>query len=86
MSRGRVIIYGKDDCMACLRVKQIAEIYGFNFEYKNINQPDVLQEMMEYTDVPLVPLAVWNSNVYQGYEEFSNAVENQINDFGDNLT
>lgn len=81
--RGNLVIYGKQDCMACLRVKQIAEIYGFDFKYKDIADQNVLSEMMEHTEIPLVPLAVWNGRVYQGYEQFSEAVENTMNDYGD---
>jgi hypothetical protein len=33
--------------------------------------------------MPLVPVAVWNGRVYQGYEEFSEAVENTMNNYGD---
>lgn len=85
MRRGKVVIYGKKDCMACLRVKQIAEIYGFDFEYRDIGNPEELKEMMKHTQVPLVPLAIWNGKAYQGYEAFSEAVENQMNDYGDGV-
>ena len=85
MSRGHLVIYGKKDCMACLRCKQLAEIYGFNFEYKDIANSDVVKEMMSHTEMPIVPVVVWNGTVHQGYQAFSEAVENQINDYGDGV-
>jgi glutaredoxin len=79
---GRVIIYGKKDCMACLRCKQVAEIWGLHFEYKDIEIPEIREEYLQVASVHIVPLIIWNGRKIMGYEQFAEVLENEINDFG----
>lgn len=83
MTKGKLVIYGNSSCMACLRGKQVAESVGMSYEYRDIDNPEMMQQFEELGVPPLVPVFDWNGKIYQGLTPFTEAVENTISNYGD---
>ena len=75
-----VIIYGKSACGFCLRAKKLAERYGMEYEYKNIDFEQYRTEMYDLKpNVETVPQIWWNDKYVGGYNEFATEIENTRN-------
>lgn len=71
--------------MACLQTKQLCDAMGFKYEYRNIDEDtDARTEFMEcFPGILAVPIIEWNGEVFQGYNKFCEAVENNIQNHGE---
>jgi hypothetical protein len=57
---------------------------GLDFVYKDVNNPEDRAEFLEQFPAILhVPIIKWNKDVFQGYEKFAEAVENNIQNYGE---
>ena len=75
-----VVIYGKSACGFCLRAKKLAERYGMEYEYKNIDFEQYRTEMYGLKpDAETVPQIWWNDKYLGGYNEFATEIENTRN-------
>jgi glutaredoxin 1 len=77
-------IYGKPACAWCLKAKKLAERYGLEYEYVDIQYTENYNELKEkLSDVTTVPQIWWRDKHIGGYEEFAAEIENTIGGFGD---
>jgi len=68
-----ITIYGSDDCIWCLKAKQLAEVFKLEHEYKSIGL--CMEEFTsKFPSATVVPVIVWDGHYMSGYEEFANAV------------
>lgn len=79
-----IVVYGTNNCLHCLRVKQLCESFAVDFVYKNVESDiKVRKEFREkYPGVNVVPIIEWNDQVIYGYEEFCQVIENTFNNYG----
>lgn len=85
-TKNKVIIWGSNGCGPCLKVKQMCQQWNFEYEWNNIDDPEVKEKFMEkYPAILAVPIIEWNKQVIQGYEKFAEEIENTINNYGDNV-
>lgn len=80
-----ITIYGRNNCVHCLKVKQLCQSFNLDYEYKNIDEDqDARTEFMEMFPAILhVPITIWNDDVFQGYNAFAEALENNIQNYGE---
>lgn len=79
-----IIIFGKSACSYCLRAKKLAERYGLQYEYKNVDYEQYYNEMISLKeDAKTVPQIWWHGDYVGGFEEFSRAVEETIGGYGE---
>lgn len=74
-----IIIYGRSNCLHCLRVKQLAEIFELEHEYKDTSIQENMDEFLSLTKYPtLIPQILWDGEMIRGYHGFSERVNNYI--------
>lgn len=80
-----VVVYGTNNCLHCLKVKQLCESFNLDFVYKNVESDIKLRKEFreKYPEVNVVPIVEWNDQVIHGYEEFCQAIENTFNNYGE---
>ena len=55
-TRNKVIIWGSNGCGPCLKVKQMCQQWNFEYEWNNIDDPEVNEKCMEkYPAILSVP-------------------------------
>lgn len=77
-------IYGTNNCLHCLKVKQLCESLDLQYVYKNVEDLTTRKEFREkYPEVTNVPVIEWNNDVIHGYPNFCLAIESNINNYGE---
>lgn len=76
-----VIIYGRDDCLACLQAKQLCEAWNFKHEFVDVkNSVDNRADfMIKYPNQMRLPVIERNGKLIGGYENFLAEIENTMN-------
>lgn len=54
----KIVIYTRDSCSPCRNVKWFLNKRGFEFEEKNIDEPDNFNEFAKIADTMMVPLII----------------------------
>lgn len=71
-----IIIYGKPHCPFCEKAKQLCEIRGFDYEYRQMDVDYTREQLLEnFPGARTVPQIVVNGLKVGGYEEFARYVE-----------
>jgi len=83
MVESKITIWGTTNCPACILCKQACESLNLNFEYKDIDKGSRAEFLEKFPAIFQVPLIEWNGKVYEGYEKFAEAIESNINNYGD---
>jgi glutaredoxin 1 len=79
-----ITIFGKSACSYCLRAKKLAERYGFEYEYKNVEYEHYYNQMIALKeDVQTVPQIWWHDKYIGGYDEFAREIENTFGGYGE---
>jgi glutaredoxin len=77
-----ITIYGSDNCIWCLRAKQLAETLELDHEYKLVE--NWREEFTsKFPSARTVPQIVWDDAYIGGYEMFAKAV-NEFIENGEN--
>lgn len=77
-------IYGKPACAWCVKAKKLAERYGMDYEYVDIQYKEGHDELYaKLPDVKTVPQIWWHGNHIGGYEDFAREIENTSGGYGD---
>lgn len=72
-----ITIYGSDNCLHCLRAKQLAEVFELTHVYKNA--VDHREEFdREFPGEIAIPQIIWGKKHLTGYEEFAIMVNEYI--------
>ena len=72
-----VTIYGQESCIYCIKAKELCESLGLSYQYKTVNDKEVLAEMLEIAPgSKTVPQIVWNGKHIGGYTELVTEIEN----------
>jgi glutaredoxin len=74
-----ITIYGSPNCIWCLRAKQLAETFELEHEYKSVEDYQA-EFTSKFPAARTVPQIVWDGLHIGGYEMFSRAVNEFIND------
>jgi len=78
-----IVIYGKSACPYCVRATKLAQRYGLEYEYKNVDYEQFRTELYDLKeDVTTVPQIWWHGRYVGGYTEFASEIENTRN-YGD---
>jgi glutaredoxin len=76
-----ITIYGNDKCTWCKKSKSIAEQYNLKYEYLNIDNKSVLEDLRKrLPEVKTIPQIWWSDRYIGGYHEFLIAIHNYINE------
>ena len=73
-----ITIYGKEDCMYCMRAKRLAESNDLDYTYKDITD-DRSEFDRLFPGKNKVPQIMWNEKHVGGFEEFMDEVYNRGN-------
>lgn len=74
-----IIIYGTSNCLHCLKSKQLAEICGFEHEYKSLSDRETKKEFFSRVKDPtIVPQIFWDEEHLIGYEEFKMKIDRYV--------
>ena len=80
-----ITIYGAEWCAWCKKAKELAEDRQLRYEWKDVEDPDVYDEMK--SRIPSaktsIPQIFWDKRHVGGYTDFAIEVENTIGGYGD---
>ena len=72
-----ITIYGAEWCSYCLKAKIIAQEYQLDFEFKDVDNINVAQQLKALLhDYKTIPQIWWHGNHIGGYEDFVRELEN----------
>lgn len=72
-----VIIYGTEWCSYCIRAKKLVEQYQVDFEFRDVDNPEIKQQLESMLpNHKTIPQIWWHGNHVGGYNEFVNELEN----------
>ena len=75
-----VIIYGAEWCGYCIRAKKLVEQYKLDFEFKDVDNTNVAQQLKALLpDYKTIPQIWWHGNHIGGYDNFAREIENTRN-------
>jgi|TARA_B110000503_G_scaffold142701_1_gene240435 glutaredoxin len=74
-----ITIYASNDCIWCIRAKQLAEIFELEHEYKLVENYRA-EFSSKFPDAEAVPQIVWDGVHFSGYQAFAQRVNEFIND------
>jgi|TARA_B110000503_G_C7057129_1_gene374973 glutaredoxin len=77
-----ITIYGSNNCIWCLRAKQLAELFELEHEYKLVENYRA-EFSSKFPDVGTIPQIVWDGIHLGGYDVFAKAVNEFIINDGD---
>lgn len=79
-----ITIYGYPGCGWCLRAKRLAERYNLEYEWKDTEVQENLNEMkLKLPSAGTVPQIFWHGKYIGGYENFATEVESTIGGYGE---
>ena len=60
------VVYGRDNCPACVAAKQLLERKNLPFAFMDVTKPEIKQQLLEQKpDTTTVP-QIWNGSKYVG--------------------
>jgi glutaredoxin 3 len=72
-----VIIYGAEWCGYCIRAKKLVEQYQLDFEFKDVDNPEIKQQLESMLpNHKTIPQIWWHGIHIGGYDNFAREVEN----------
>lgn len=72
-----IVIYGHERCVWCKKAKKLAEQYRLDFEYRDTDIDENLNQLKkDLPDVKSVPQIWWDNRHIGGYEDFALEIEN----------
>ena len=72
-----ITIYGSSTCSYCKKAIELAKQYKLEYEYKNINNKEYLDEIkVMLPQIRTVPQIYWNGNYVGGYNDLALEIEN----------
>lgn len=78
-----ITIYGHQRCGYCLKAKNLATQYNLNYQWRDTDNSDNLNELKtRLPDARTVPQIWWDDRYIGGYEQFSTEIENTIGNYG----
>lgn len=80
-----ITIYGAEWCKWCKAAKKVAEERGLPFEWKNVEDLSVYDEMKAKVpvDTSKIPQIFWYDRHLGGYDMFIQEIENTSGGYGD---
>jgi glutaredoxin len=72
-----ITIYGSENCIWCLKAKQVAETFELKHEYKLVENC-MAEFNSKFPDEYAVPQILWDNVHISGYEMFTKAVNEFI--------
>lgn len=73
-------IYGRDNCTFCMLAKELCELNQLPYEYKDVTNVDIEQELLDRTlGFKTVPQIYWHNRYIGGYTDFARELENTRN-------
>ncbi len=74
-----VTIFGSNTCLHCLLCKQMCEAMDIEYEYRDVDSPDVTKQFVElFPDVENIPQILWENKHIGGYTELTNKIDEFI--------
>ena len=78
-----ITIYGHNRCVWCKEAKKLAERYSLEYEWKDTDNQENLNELkIKFPSVKTVPQIWWDDRYIGGYDVFSSEVENTLGNYG----
>ena len=75
-----IVIYGAEWCSWCLKAKELAEQYLLDFEFKDVDNNDTKQQLIDrMPSCKTIPQIWWHGHHIGGYEDFAREIENTRN-------
>lgn len=74
-----ITIYGSENCIWCLKAKQLAETFELEHEYKLVENYQA-EFSSKFPSARTVPQIVWDDTHIGGYEMFAKTVNEFINE------
>jgi glutaredoxin len=74
-----ITIYGSENCVWCLRAKQLAETFELEHEYKLVSDYQA-EFSTKFPAARTVPQIVWDNTYIGGYEAFAKVVNEYVNE------
>lgn len=72
-----ITIYGTSTCSYCKKAVELAKQYKLEYEYKNINSKEYLDEIRAMLpNIKTVPQIYWNGKYVGGYNDLALEIEN----------
>jgi glutaredoxin len=72
-----VVIYGAEWCSYCIKAKILAEQYRIDFQFKDVDNTNIKQELKELLpEYKTIPQIWWHGNHIGGYDDFAREIEN----------
>lgn len=81
-----VKVYGDEYCFVCKQVVDLCKQYGLECELIDINRDFATQDAFakKFKNSRYVPQIEWNDKIIGGYNQFLDALEETINNYGEN--
>ncbi|AGR47886.1 glutaredoxin [Sinorhizobium phage phiM7] len=74
----KITVYGKFKCGFCTVAKDLLEERGYSYEYKNIANKEILNELIErYPDVSTVPQVFFGDTHIGGSDKLTEYFQTQ---------
>jgi glutaredoxin 3 len=84
MGHYMIKIYGNEMCSFCLRAKRLADSYGLDYTWHDVDEPDIKEELLsKISSYKTIPQIFWHDRHIGGYEQFASEIENTAGGFGD---
>lgn len=79
-----ITIYGHARCVWCKKAKTLAEQYKLEVNYRDTDEPGVLDELkMKIPAAKTVPQIWWDNRYLGGYEQLALEIQNTVGGFGE---
>lgn len=74
-----ILIYGSENCIWCLKAKQLCETFELDHEYKSIEIYHA-EFSSKFPTAQTVPQIMWDNTHMSDYDIFAKAVNDYINE------
>jgi glutaredoxin 3 len=79
-----LVIYGNELCSYCRRAKRLAEDYNIQYEWRDTDNDQVLNELKRMLpEAKTIPQIWWNGKHVGGYDDFKTEIGNTRGGFGE---
>ena len=74
-----VTIFGSNTCLHCLLCKQLCEAMDVEYEFRDVDNPDVTKQFMELLpNIDSIPQILWKGDHIGGYAELTHKIDEYI--------
>jgi len=81
-----VLIYGDSNCIVCKQTADLCKQYSLEHKLININESFATEDEFatKFKNKKYIPQIEWNGKIIGGYNQFLEALEEMINNYGEN--